>query len=103
SSDASHLTVHSSLHDALPIFRNIRVVHTVATDVFTFRPLFQLLDVFLQAIAKRFAFGIKQSCSLTIGIHLHLLLGQIEQSKFTVDRKSTRLNSSHVKSSYAVF
>src|SRR5690606_39418823 len=64
-------------------------------------------DVFLRlargATVQRIAEELKLSTS-TVGTHLYNVkqkLGVVNQSE--LDRKSTRLNSSHVKISYAVF
>src|SRR5690606_39960213 len=40
---------------------------------------------------------------LACGMVLVIISGEIDLSVGSIDRKSTRLNSSHVKSSYAVF
>src|SRR5690606_41013667 len=85
-----------SLHDALPISAALRHLHHL-------QPRFQLLDIHLQL-----GFG---------GHHrFELFLSRRERRAASVkdltqmvggflfrDRKSTRLNSSHVKISYAVF
>src|SRR5690606_41878125 len=69
-----------SLHDALPIF-------TVN--------------------AKINSEGLNPSASLAAGVLLQgtrdMVVNNEGHIKFTLDRKSTRLNSSHVKISYAVF
>src|SRR5437773_3991145 len=47
--------------------------------------------------------GLKIPFQLTIARPNSRLIVQIEDAKFNVDRKSTRLNSSHITISYAVF
>src|SRR5690606_41764150 len=77
-----------SLHDALPIYA-VRVAHAVKAlplQIRSARPL-------REAISTAGGVGFE---SLDASLMLTALPG-------TLDRKSTRLNSSHVKISYAVF
>src|SRR5690606_7761185 len=54
--------------------------------------------------AWRLKDGFIPTISLDLGVHLHHLMAFLTgKSPLKVDRKSTRLNSSHVKISYAVF
>src|SRR5690606_40176557 len=84
-----------SLHDALPIYRNVETARSVEAHDHRDRPLRCLLD----AVGD------------VIGHHRRDRALDLEQEDIGVgrcgrgagDRKSTRLNSSHVKISYAVF
>src|SRR5699024_12237612 len=93
SATATPLSYTLSLHDALPICR--RVVHGLLRLSGLLLALLLLLLVGLPArgrqlrVAGRFAACQNQE--------------QQEKRKYTPDRKSTRLNSSHVSISYAVF
>src|SRR5690606_41235540 len=76
-----------SLHDALPIFTKAGVKYsTLWSDDFT--------DDYFTARLKDF---------LTKGSCTHDTSHAVPMSKVKLDRKSTRLNFSHVKISYAVF
>src|SRR5690606_41770748 len=86
-----------SLHDALPIY--ILVVHLDRT--FQFRNALNTTQGFaLAETNQRHALGVaaQQADLINAGTHQRALVGNQHQ-----DRKSTRLNSSHVKISYAVF
>src|SRR5690606_41456270 len=80
---APHETYTLSLHDALPIFGDLAAdaQHRVEAG-------HRLLEDHGDVVAAH---------------PLHLPLGQGQQVGAIEDRKSTRLNSSHVKISYAVF
>src|SRR5690606_41338256 len=89
-----------SLHDALPIF------------IFNeFPDNHQLLEIFFTEISTVRTDDFKQSfynCTDTVKMSrpefaLHLVFEPFKIISFRIDRKSTRLNSSHVKISYAVF
>src|SRR5690606_41585718 len=86
-----------SLHDALPIY------------FFGFRSRTEVFrDLFLHCYASESNAAERSicetSCLLTIfGRALESYFIQIKLQERTLDRKSTRLNSSHVKISYAVF
>src|SRR5690606_39278860 len=85
-----------SLHDALPICRI--VVPHVATEI---RRVVGV-DGHEQAGVDH----LRQRVVLEAVYHFERHVGQRadgERDPFPADRKSTRLNSSHVKSSYAVF
>src|SRR5690606_41421916 len=69
-----------SLHDALPIFQRLLLLH-----------LHQ---------KRRLESGLSLGLHLDAGFYQFFLAGIVD---LHVDRKSTRLNSSHVKISYAVF
>src|SRR5690606_40164735 len=93
---ALHVISTLSLHDALPIFSIVahfqRLVVTHDTDnVHRHQPLAQPLEQFKtngDKLPRR---------SMNVGI------ADIQPQVTARDRKSTRLNSSHVKISYAVF
>src|SRR5690606_39956760 len=88
-----------SLHDALPICpRNMLKYQPASTPVWfrTFRAAPESLEIYnagdyfeveVNVPAEPFAYGARE----------------VAVNNATVDRKSTRLNSSHVKISYAVF
>src|SRR5690606_41544566 len=90
-----------SLHDALPISVLFITVYTgmgLNTDItkglydrFRSLPMWQASPLFGALVGDVFRYSVASVIILLIG----LLLG--------LDRKSTRLNSSHVKSSYCVF
>src|SRR5207249_10702693 len=90
-----------SLHDALPILRTIAAQHDVDAKM-----LSDLID-----LEKRNS-GLHRRASIYSEIDSILkrdwrteeeVLGRLEQEALARDRKSTRLNSSHVSISYAVF
>src|SRR5699024_12875815 len=97
---------HSSLHSYLPSHRSHLHLHSFPTrrssDLGTMTQLLQTDDG-----------QIREAFSVSAGLdypgvgpeHSHLAdVGRVEYSSVTdEDRKSTRLNSSHVSSSYAVF
>src|SRR5690606_40261280 len=81
-----------SLHDALPIFFEILLVDLDLAH--------HVLDHVLVLAAQPLEFAKLFSETLQAGIKNQMrIIDQI----FDLDRKSTRLNSSHVKISYAVF
>src|SRR5690606_41508351 len=90
-----------SLHDALPIYLT---------------KLKQVPDALRQRINETWGDGEPSPIAEQVHagvvalvqelVHLSLLPGQVTKTRLTdeyLDRKSTRLNSSHVKISYAVF
>src|SRR5207302_10923821 len=93
-----HADLHSFLHDALPIYR-IKRLALVALDVFFRGPIVRLesvevgtpFQVVTQLVGERFP-----------GFLAPVEVAQPGKARER-DRKSTRLNSSHVKISYAVF
>src|SRR5690606_39946724 len=85
-----------SLHDALPICMNVRfAAHKGRSDMGALYTPFETILAESDVITLH--------CPLNA--HTYHLLGEAEfaQMKRKPDRKSTRLNSSHVKISYAVF
>src|SRR5699024_11936510 len=100
-SPARCLACSLSLHDALPIFTGVGLnwtgtatVCSLLTPVFLMTLVFALLLSF--PVAKRIQ--PKNDTATLIGALVLLVL-----CMFNLDRKSTRLNSSHVSISYAVF
>src|SRR5690606_41350343 len=92
-----------SLHDALPFL----VVHGLFTMIFGLQSFIALwlCLIGLTALIPRLVTQDRASNALTIYLARPLtsadyLIGKLG---IIVDRKSTRLNSSHVKNSYAVF
>src|SRR5699024_11827133 len=80
---SSHLYLHSFLHDALPISQE---------------ELANRLNVVRQTISKW-----EKGLSVPDSSMLISLADELDTSESILDRKSTRLNSSHVSISYAVF
>src|SRR5690606_39767722 len=79
-----------SLHDALPIFERMGIVISIddfGTGCSSFA-YFRYFPIHIVKIDQSFIQNV--TCDTT-------------DAKITEDRKSTRLNSSHVKISYAVF
>src|SRR5690606_39353176 len=96
-------TYHPSLHDALPIYYEARLLaigkRGAEAEVVGVRPVDNespLRIVLLQGIAR----GEKMDLVLQKATELGVVEVLPVDSE---DRKSTRLNSSHVKISYAVF
>src|SRR5690606_42083296 len=88
---AAHRHLHSFPHDALPISTRAE-----ASDVAT--AIYSGADaVMLSAESASGQYPIE---AVTIMAHI---IREVEQDPSWRDRKSTRLNSSHVKISYAVF
>src|SRR5690606_40649099 len=92
-----------SLHDALPIFdrADAPLPEAEALGVGVVHPedLHALLDPVLE-VAAQFVPEVLPIAALEVDrVDILVLLGRV----LGVDRKSTRLNSSHVKISYAVF
>src|SRR5690606_41928712 len=84
-----------SLHDALPIFGNA----AIPTDTLVMiRKMIDTLSV-VHVKPEAFQFAIEQQLPELVEFIKEKDLLYIDPS----DRKSTRLNSSHVKISYAVF
>src|SRR5690606_42111020 len=94
-------------HDALPIYREARqeaekafaIFHQARNQV----TLFPDVRAVLEVLAQHYQLG-----ALTNGNADLKLIGLddlflFQHSSESIDRKSTRLNSSHVKISYAVF
>src|SRR5690606_40977719 len=82
-----------SLHDALPISQRLRVVRDVVADE-AGDEVVAVVVAGLHAQVQRVAGGVAGG--------LQQLRAELAVEEL-VDRKSTRLNSSHVKISYAVF
>src|SRR3989442_13369864 len=80
-----------SLHDALPIYA------TAFRDSWLFEELYRARN-FKQWMSKGLYPG-----TLMVGVEQYLLHADHERARVQTDRKSTRLNSSHVRISYAVF
>src|SRR5207302_10172802 len=88
-----------SLHDALPIYHTGSEVEVSGPELGEFAPAHAALDVGLHEQLHRLgADGLVEPVELLGSDDGPLLLGDRRG-----DRKSTRLNSSHVKNSYAVF
>src|SRR5207249_11045594 len=89
-----------SLHDALPIFQNGAGVARVALA----KNVGMAPEEFVGDLRNDVVDGKSPGFARDLGVHHHQ---QQEIAKFflkmRVDRKSTRLNSSHVSISYAVF
>src|SRR5690606_41730101 len=92
-----------SLHDALPILLEIIVYAFVLQQPRNKIKIrfAELANVFALRILERKTGKIEigAACHAGIGQHLGYDLNNVH---FQIDRKSTRLNSSHVKISYAV-
>src|SRR5690606_41857455 len=87
----SHTQIYTlSLHDALPILRAVVGVQRMRADNADFRVPIQMTHHLADSIADDFGIRVKQKQVMSAGFG-------------KPDRKSTRLNSSHVKISYAVF
>src|SRR5690606_40606521 len=84
-----------SLHDALPIFKR-------AAEQGRIRALPHFGERSERKILEAIAFYEEAAGRRPLGAVLELSR-RIEAAMREVDRKSTRLNSSHVKNSYAVF
>src|SRR5690606_42111981 len=83
-----------SLHDALPIFLvTPRVIQAMAAD-----------GLFIDGLARLHPRYRTPAAAITLqGIWALILVQSGRYGALLEDRKSTRLNSSHVKISYAVF
>src|SRR5690606_41605586 len=88
-----------SLHDALPIYGRVAVFRVVVVEHLV-GPVEELAPVLLRH-AEQFGDGLQRQFAgdLFDEVAAAALLGLVHDP----DRKSTRLNSSHVKISYAVF
>src|SRR5690606_41715417 len=92
-----------SLHDALPIFVHlfyIQRIEIIPTQILS-KNVFLLVDVIMISSS----YGIKTSMCLVMNFKNRKNSNILRQKRiefFDKDRKSTRLNSSHVKISYAV-
>src|SRR5439155_22134827 len=98
-----HLHLHSFPHDALPIF-----FYLASGLLFEDAPAFMLRSIFVIAIivCGMAAAVVNRFAGLILYIWFALFRPQewvSPANRFTTDRKSTRLNSSHVAISYAVF
>src|SRR5690606_39513457 len=102
----AHATDHMyslSLHDALPnsALRAVSIPHHEdARILMPCRDAGLLLEADAEQPAGHIEAGGDDMVELEIGLQLRLVEGEFLRAK---DRKSTRLNSSHVKISYAVF
>src|SRR5690606_41351543 len=83
-----------SLHDALPIFSTNWTVTVLATIG---------LMIFHVFIYSMFALAMPQEWNLFYVFYTQKRFHSCGIASANIDRKSTRLNSSHVKISYAVF
>src|SRR5690606_39303143 len=100
SATTAHATL--SLHDALPIFAEADIVPG-AGDI---GAIDEVVDVLVEQEGRYRAGAahIVLDAEVEVGRLQRLQVGIAELRLITVqDRKSTRLNSSHVKISYAVF
>src|SRR5690606_41951932 len=91
-----------SLHDALPIYLRMKAFGQLES-LFTIGGFSNFKSFIQQMIGKHRQYSIfiiDDENSIFLIMHLDLLQFGLVQKK---DRKSTRLNSSHVKISYAVF
>src|SRR5690606_41914556 len=86
-----------SLHDALPIFLQQAMRYL--------NPAFLSLhaDKLTDEVRPGYMAEVEALCQRRDEIDLAVRLGQLDRETAIRDRKSTRLNSSHVKISYAVF
>src|SRR5690606_41073726 len=101
SSHAPALTPHYTLplHDALPILLNIYLNASIVQirRVIVRQPNLVWVLVYQSSIKLwKLIDAISMSVQNLVWVH-------VLTSTFLLDRKSTRLNSSHVKTSYAVF
>src|SRR5690606_41988731 len=84
---AASRCLHSFLHDALPILHR-HTAHTTGSGMYQYTLRFCEIAYLEKRFARCAKGGRQSSCLL---------------KSHTLDRKSTRLNSSHVNISYAVF
>src|SRR2546430_10138967 len=77
-----------SLHDALPIYKFLKRLNE---------------DMFAGTVYTHDALGTKESFDATTGEMLRQFYRRWYAPNNAIDRKSTRLNSSHSQISYAVF
>src|SRR5690606_41660551 len=92
-----------SLHDALPIFRKGGKIHhfpLLRKDL-----VFECYDKFIHVYPPQseYIFVNKSRRPLGEKTLYNRVMRFFRQAQCSTDRKSTRLNSSHVKISYAVF
>src|SRR5690606_41954502 len=92
-----------SLHDALPIFGARAYVEAVGTTILVFIALIALSRVEESIIRRRFERRVEVVMDMSPGLLGAVREAFLEAGFIVKDRKSTRLNSSHVKISYAVF
>src|SRR5207249_10490832 len=89
-----------SLHDALPIYLPIAVVagllFLVAWNLIDFRRIRKILAT---SRGESAVLAVTFFATLLLDLEFAILVGVL----VSLDRKSTRLNSSHVSISYAVF
>src|SRR5690606_40694395 len=90
-----------SLHDALPIYQESRI-STVLVDVMGKKVAIEKLGSEIEEAENTSIEYINESKSIA-GYNTQKAVISDEKGNKTIDRKSTRLNSSHVKISYAVF
>src|SRR5699024_12395622 len=101
SSVSSTSEIHSlSLHDALPILSHRQRTYEVGIQ--------DAADCFGRGCRRRAVLGIHDTCIVDENIEPTMLCanrfgGRCDACMVVEDRKSTRLNSSHVSRSYAVF
>src|SRR5207249_8103883 len=91
-----------SLHDALPISQAFRELVQIGITLTSERDLSVLLERILTE-ARRFTRAEAGTLFLRDGEQLRFAVVQNDRLSGKLDRKSTRLNSSHVSISYAVF
>src|SRR5207249_5758262 len=91
-----------SLHDALPIFTGT-VLATEADPTGWWLSFRGLVAVYAAQIGAMVFGAVVAAAGRPYGYSLGLLVGAVCGGLFLGDRKSTRLNSSHVSISYAVF
>src|SRR5690606_41369674 len=98
---ATSLTFTHSLHDALPIYKFNTIKHRWPMLSLGNTYNEQELREFDERVRKAVGDSVQYVCELKFdGLSISITY---EQGKLVrADRKSTRLNSSHVKSSYAV-
>src|SRR5690606_40318262 len=88
-----------SLHDALPILNEANIQHMLVKPFETIQTkLFPIIDEFL----AEWRTTVQQPFMRVRGV-MTVRATRIHENASLQDRKSTRLNSSHVKISYAVF
>src|SRR5690606_40663436 len=87
-----------SLHDALPISRRL-----AAEQLSVPARIMAIADIFEALTAADRPYKAPKTLSESIRIIVRMAREQHIDAELLADRKSTRLNSSHVNTSYAVF